>query len=123
MNKKILVTIIVIFISLMLSGCEEQEINSNEDRIEIVDYTFSKQEDRCLVQGTIKNNINEEIGNIRINAKFFDINNNYLNSVHIYIMNLSSLSTRDFEISYYSWQLYFDDIENVELEIIEISET
>ena len=141
-NKLIIILTIPIIIIAGFSGCNEQKVSFNANKIEIVDYTietYNREIVGCCpkyvkvtdgfdyhlidkygyysITGTIKNNAGKNLDEIFIYVKFYDKNGSYLTSEITTIFNLTDNSTDTFQIIYYNSFNYFEEIDNVKFEI------
>jgi hypothetical protein len=65
----------------------------------------------------VKNIAGYMLNNIKITARFYDANDNYLNAEHTTISNLANSYTADFDIGYWVGTDYYENVDNVKLEI------
>ena len=132
MNKKlILIGIILIFVCVGLSGCNERQSLSDTDEVELVSYSVVTRDEqgnkigdgfvhnddanRYRVTGTVKNIAGRNLDRITITARFYDKDNEFLHSENATVWKLTKGATDDFSISYYSFEKYFELAESVSL--------
>ena len=82
-----------------------------------LDYPEKACKQRYIIQGTITNIAGKKLNYVIIDAKFYDINGDYLSSKSKSIINLKNKYTYDFEISYHSHDKYFENVSYMELSI------
>jgi len=132
MNKKlILIGIILIFVCVGLSGCNERQSLSDTDEVELVSYSVVTRDEqgnkigdgfvhhddanRYRVTGTVKNIAGRNLDRITITARFYDKDNEFLHSENATVWNLTKGNTDEFSISYYCFEKYFEVAESVSL--------
>ena len=129
MNKYYIV-IGIIFVLLMvgLSGCTEQEISGDADKVELVSYNVqtqiwddgyktigdgfihSEDAELYLITGTVKNIAGETLISVNITANFYDNTNNFLKEKTTYLGGIPNTYTEDFGIYYFVNEEYFENV-------------
>ena len=123
----LLITVIV-FLLTIFSGCTEQDISGDTDKVELLNYSIETQKwdyeyknigngfihsedaDLYLITGTVKNIAGELLNSIKITAKFYDKTNNYLREETTYLGSIANTYTENFRISYDDTEKYFEDV-------------
>ncbi len=123
MNKHLIVFgIVVLLICVGLSGCTENgDVIGDTSKVELVGTDF--EHNRALdgtyydyYKGTVKNIAGYMLDRVRVNVKFYDGNNNFLFSKQDTIYNLANTYTKDFSVTVYSYQSYYENIDPAEYE-------
>jgi hypothetical protein len=144
LNKYIIIIgIVVLLLPAELSGCMEYTgqmvtIEGDVDKIEIINYSIITQKrvswtlqyekvndgfvygndvERYLIEGIAKNIAGETIDIVNITAKFYDVNDIYLNSKTASKSCLPDKYTWDFSINYTNSEKCFDSVNHVIFEI------
>ena len=136
MNKKLIIFVItILLLAVVFSGCEETkkdyvgDLLGDTDKLELVNYSIETLDiDRekigdgfvpdskaylYEITGTVKNIAGVVLARAYTGARFFDINNNYLNSKLYSTPNLAINSTANFSMNYASWEENFEKVEYV----------
>jgi len=139
--KKYLVSfgMVLIFLTVGLSGCVEQKTPEDAEKVELVSYSVitqqkvkqgccyedvligsgfvhNKDADCYIVNGTIRNIAGVKLDTIRIKAKFYDMNNSELFTKSSYTTNLLNLYTGDFKLTIYKYNEHFLNVQHVKFE-------
>jgi hypothetical protein len=145
-NQLIVIGTVVLLLVVGLSGCNEifgadNEVTGDTGKVELVSHStysakiknyypeksytkicdgFNRDAEGVqylVVGGTVKNIAGYMLNNIKITARFYDANDNYLNAEHTTISNLANSYTADFDIGYWVGTDYYENVDNVKLEI------
>lgn len=140
----LLIALMVVSVGL-LSGCTQNgDVSGDTSKVELVSYdvkttwrtgTYSSdiqnhEQDgfyhdipsdaysmKYIITGTVKNIAGKMLNSVKITAKFYDSNDNYLDSESTTKSNLANSYTWDFTITYYSSSgSYFENIDKVKFE-------
>ncbi|KYK27012.1 hypothetical protein AYK20_03150 [Thermoplasmatales archaeon SG8-52-1] len=137
MNKKFLVIAIVfLFLTLLFSGCEENnrkiggQIIGDLDKVELVSYsikTYNRDNEIIgdgfvhngneylyKLNGTVKNIIGGLLNRVYIGYRFYDKYNNFIHSKIFLIAKLEYNNTKDFNVNYVSTEPGFYNVEKVD---------
>jgi len=120
MKKKLIVTgIVVILITIGLSGCNESgQTAGDTDKIELVDYDVETKsiavntyDDYKLVSGTIRNIAGEPIHKVTVSVKFYDSNDNLLHTETDDVWDIANSYTEYFEVAYWHTDQYYENVD------------
>ena len=122
-NQLIIVGIIVILLTVVLSGCNDSsQTKEDTDKVELLDTWVDKHtaldgSKYNYYNGTVKNIAGHMLNKINITVKFYDNNNNYLFSEYDAICNLANSYTRDFSVYVDSFNIHYKYIDHVEYDL------
>jgi hypothetical protein len=134
MYKKFVIGLILLLFMVVFSGCNEQEIYDDTDKIELLEYSIvtkkydeeyriigngfihSDEAEFYLINGTVINIADEILVSVNITAKFYNNKNNLLTEKTTYLGGIPINNTREFGIYYFSYEEYFEDICGVKFE-------
>lgn len=122
-KQNIIVGIVVLLLTIELSGCTDQNGDNVVDSdVELVNTWIDRNtaldgSKYDYYKGTVKNVAGKMLNKVTVSLNFYDSENNFLFYKTDTISNLANSYTKDFSVTVYSYQSYYENIDHVEYKI------